>query len=169
MFFTLQSMFLCVRGLSGFPFFLLFGVSKASDRGVPGREEATVVFSMVLNLARRSECCWTTVVCCRLKVILLLAYAEFRRAPRDTWSLRSCLNLYHIMKTPPEEQAPITVTYLSPTLQVKLAEEARAEGIPITSLEGLKEALYHSFPDPNVQETLRSKIRQICAKKGVWD
>uniref|UniRef100_A0A0G4F5M2 Retrotransposon gag domain-containing protein n=1 Tax=Chromera velia CCMP2878 TaxID=1169474 RepID=A0A0G4F5M2_9ALVE len=78
-------------------------------------------------------------------------------------------NLYHITKTPLKEQAPIAVTYLSPTLQVKLAEEARAERIPITSLEGLKEALYRSFPDPNVQETLRSEIRQICAKKGIWD
>uniref|UniRef100_A0A0G4GJC3 CCHC-type domain-containing protein n=1 Tax=Chromera velia CCMP2878 TaxID=1169474 RepID=A0A0G4GJC3_9ALVE len=86
----------------------------------------------------------------------------------NTW-IALWQNLYHITKTPPEEQAPIAVTYLSPTLQVKLAEEARAEGIPITSLEGLKEALYRSFPDPNVQETLRSEIRQICAKKGVWD
>uniref|UniRef100_A0A0K6S9Y0 Retrotransposon gag domain-containing protein n=1 Tax=Chromera velia CCMP2878 TaxID=1169474 RepID=A0A0K6S9Y0_9ALVE len=86
----------------------------------------------------------------------------------DTW-IALWQNLYHITKTPPEEQAPIAVTYLSPTLQVKLAEEARAEGIPITSLQELKEALYRSFPDPNVQETLRSEIRQICAKKGVWD
>uniref|UniRef100_A0A0G4IFH3 Uncharacterized protein n=1 Tax=Chromera velia CCMP2878 TaxID=1169474 RepID=A0A0G4IFH3_9ALVE len=84
----------------------------------------------------------------------------------DTW-IALWQNLYHITKTPPEEQAPIVVTYLSPTLQVKLAEEARAEGIPITSLEGLKEALYRSFPDSNIYETLRSEIRQICAKKGV--
>uniref|UniRef100_A0A0G4F9D4 guanylate cyclase n=1 Tax=Chromera velia CCMP2878 TaxID=1169474 RepID=A0A0G4F9D4_9ALVE len=33
----------------------------------------------------------------------------------DTW-IALWQNLYHIMKTPPEEQAPITVTYLSPTL-----------------------------------------------------
>uniref|UniRef100_A0A0G4GB57 Retrotransposon gag domain-containing protein n=1 Tax=Chromera velia CCMP2878 TaxID=1169474 RepID=A0A0G4GB57_9ALVE len=86
----------------------------------------------------------------------------------DTW-IALWQNLYHITKTPPEEQAPIAVTYLSPTLQVKLAEEARAEGIPITSLERLKKALYRSFSDPNVQKTLQSEIRQICVKKGVWD
>uniref|UniRef100_A0A0G4HB98 Retrotransposon gag domain-containing protein n=1 Tax=Chromera velia CCMP2878 TaxID=1169474 RepID=A0A0G4HB98_9ALVE len=86
----------------------------------------------------------------------------------ETW-IALWQNLYHIMKTPPEEQAPIAVTYLSLTLQVKLAEEARVERIPITSLEGLKEALYRTFPDPNIQETLRSEIRQICMKKGVWD
>uniref|UniRef100_A0A0G4GMZ8 Retrotransposon gag domain-containing protein n=1 Tax=Chromera velia CCMP2878 TaxID=1169474 RepID=A0A0G4GMZ8_9ALVE len=86
----------------------------------------------------------------------------------DTW-IALWQNLYHITKTPPEEQAPIAVTYLSPTFQVKLAEEARAEGMPITSLEGLKEVLYRSFPNPNIQKTLRSEIRQIHVKKGVWD
>uniref|UniRef100_A0A0G4FQ65 Uncharacterized protein n=1 Tax=Chromera velia CCMP2878 TaxID=1169474 RepID=A0A0G4FQ65_9ALVE len=33
----------------------------------------------------------------------------------DTW-ITLWQNLYHITKTPPEEQAPIAVTYLSPTL-----------------------------------------------------